>query len=210
MLGAIATAVVMSASIMSAESCAGPAHPSQSATLGDILTDLGLSSPPWKEMEVIKSLRREGRRHVFWTVLAKSESRAIRLEISSNIGPAAAQRLTDERSVRIRALFKPATTDYFGVVQGRTETPAELLPKVLYPGRTLLRSGDPVFILWADKDLHYAVKTRAAAVRRGLLAFRYCEKEKVFLEIATFESAARFSEEAALAELSALRCDNPR
>jgi hypothetical protein len=193
-----------------AATCAGSAQPAP-RLLGHVLTELGVHAPSWAGAVVSKSLRREGRSHVFWTVAAAQGPRAIRVEITTNLGPGAAQRLIDERAVVVRGLYKPATVDYFGVMSGRAAVPEELQPEVLYPERGLLRPGNPAFILWAKKDFSYAVREREAAAYRGLLAFRYCEGRRTLLQVEAFEPAERFDREELLRDFAGLRCaDVPR
>jgi hypothetical protein len=185
------------------------ATPSDSKRLGDILVEAGIEAPPYAEAVVTKNLRREGRSHRFWTVFATLARKTVRFEISTNIGPAAAGRIVDERSVVVRGLYRPATMDYFGVMSGRSVVPDGLQPEVLYPEKGLLHSGNPAFILWSRKDLSYAVHERGEGVNRGLLAFRYCEAARTLLEVETFEPAAEFDKAAALREFSALKCAAP-
>ncbi|HBL16051.1 MAG: hypothetical protein A2X36_04040 [Elusimicrobia bacterium GWA2_69_24] len=177
-------------------------------TLGPVLDEIGVSAPAWREAAVIKSVRREGRQHLFWTVVARTGARTLRLEITTRVGPEAAQRLQDDWGIRIRSLFRPATTDYFGVTQRRVVVPEELHPAVRYPRKTLLRSGDPVFVLWSDRDLGYLVKSRETAVNRGVSWFRYCGKRQVLLQVETFAPGAGFDEAAALAESSSVSCSD--
>lgn len=179
--------------------------------LGEVFAELGVQAPSWAGAAVRKSLRRAGRSHEFWTVAAEHGARSIRIEATTNLGAAAAGRIIDERSIVVRGLYKPATADYFGVMSGRAAVPAELQPEVLYPERSLLRPGNPAFVLWAKEDLSYAVRERGAAVRRGLLAFRYCAGRRTLLQVEAFEPADRFDREALLRDFSGLRCaDGPR
>ncbi|MBI5240634.1 MAG: hypothetical protein HY926_09190 [Elusimicrobia bacterium] len=182
------------------------ASPAVYGRLDEVFADFGVRGPAFAQAAVTKSLRREGRSHLFWTVVAGLGRRTIRIEITTNLRPGAAGRLIDERAVVVRALYKPATVDYFGVMSGRAVVPDELRPVVLYPERSLLHSGNPVFILWAQKDFSYAVHDRSEAAYRGLLAFRYCEAQRTLLQVETFEPAAVFDKEAALRDLSQLRC----
>lgn len=176
------------------------------ARLGDVFAEVGVRSPSCEAAALTKSLRREGRNHVFWTAVAGLGRRIIRLEITTNMGPEAAGRLIDERSVVVRALYKPATVDYFGVMSGRSDVPGELRPDVLYPEKSLFRSGNPAFIVWAKKDFDYAVRERAEAVYRGLLAFRYCAVRRTLLQLEIFEPAAQFDRQAALGAFTQLQC----
>ncbi|MEK7233524.1 MAG: hypothetical protein AAB268_06895 [Elusimicrobiota bacterium] len=184
-----------------------PASPAASySRLGDVFAEVGVRSPSCEAATLTKSLRREGRSHVFWTAVARLGRRIIRLEITTNMGPEAASRFIDERSVVVRALYKPATVDYFGVMSGRSDVPGELRPDVLYPEKSLFHSGNPAFIVWAKKDFDYAVRERAGAVYRGLLAFRYCALRRTLLQLEIFEPAAQFNREAALRAFTQLQC----
>jgi len=174
--------------------------------LGDVFAEVGVRSPSCESAILTKSLRREGRSHVFWTAVAGLGWRIIRLEITTNMGPEAAGRLIDERSVVVRALYKPATVDYFGVMSGRSDVQSDLRPDVLYPEKSLFHGGNPAFIVWAKKDFDYAVRDRAEAVYRGLLAFRYCAVRRTLLQLEIFEPAAQFDKEAALRAFTQLQC----
>lgn len=185
---------------------AAGAAPGAYRTLSDVFSELRVRAPSLAGAAVSKSLRREGRQHLFWTVAARLGPRMIRIEITTNLGSAAAGRIIDERSVVVRGLYKPVTVDYFGVMSGRAVLPEELQPEVLYPERRVLRSGNPAFLLWAKRDLSYAVRNRGEAVYRGLLAFRYCEAQRTLLQVEVFEPAAEFDKEAALRRFLQLQC----
>lgn len=184
-----------------------PTAPTASYTrLGDVFAEIGVQAPSFEMAALTKSFRREGRSHVFWTVAAGLGRRIIRLEITTNMGPEAAGRLVDERSVVVRALYKPATVDYFGVMSGRSDVPVELRPDIVYPDKRLFHSGYPAFIIWAKKDFDYAIRDRGEVVYRGLLAFRYCAGRRTLLQLEIFESAAEFDKEAALRTFTQLQC----
>ncbi|OGS41515.1 MAG: hypothetical protein A3J82_03500 [Elusimicrobia bacterium RIFOXYA2_FULL_69_6] len=176
------------------------------ARLGPVLDEAGLSAPAWREAAVSRSLRREGRSHRFWTVVARLGSRTLRLEVTSGLSPEAAERMREDWGVRVRALYRPATTNYFGVTQGGKDTPEELKPQALYPDRGLLRRGEPVFALWSDKDLSYVLRSRAEAAHRGLSVFRYCRRTRTLVQVETFEPAGGFDLPAALRDIAAVQC----
>lgn len=180
------------------------------ARLGEVLAEVGVRSPSLEAAVLAKSLRRQGRSHVFWTVAAGLGRRVIRLEITTGMGPEEAGRLIDERSVVVRALYKPATVDYFGVMSGRSGAPGYLRPDVVYPEKGLFHSGNPAFIVWAKKDFDYAVRDRGEAVHRGLLAFRYCADRGTLLQLEIFEPAAEFDKEAALRAFAQFQCSRGR
>lgn len=198
--------LLAAAILLSSFAAAAPVVPG--SRLGGVLAEVGVRAPDLEAAVLSKSLRREGRSHVFWTVAAGLGEKVIRLEITTNMGPEAAGRLIDERSVVVRALYKPATVDYFGVMSGRSEVPNDLRPVVSYPEKSLFHSGNPVFIVWAKKDFDYAVRDRGEVVYRGLLAFRYCPGKRTLLQLEIFEPAARFDKEAALREFAQLQCSS--
>lgn len=187
---------------------ASPVDVKRPALLGEVFDEIGIAAAPraWRESRVVRSLRRRGKRHVFWSVLAEQGPLTIRLEITTNLKSRSAGRLVDQRSFAVRALHRPAAMDYFGPLGGRAAIPDEFLPEILYPDKRLVRSGYPLFILWSSKEFVYAVEGEKGAVHKGFLGFRYCRDLKTLVQIEVFESAAAFEKERALKQFGAFQC----
>lgn len=137
----------------------------------------------------------------YWTVIAASGRRKMRLEAARNIGRRSALEKMDDRFASVEGLFK-GYAFYPGMITQQFEVPPELGPEILSPGPR----GYKTYVLYSTAQMTYGVGDPGLAVHRGALTYRYCPETKTLVEVELFFPAEDFNKEGLLKELESFYC----
>ncbi|MFA6434561.1 MAG: hypothetical protein WCW52_07695 [Elusimicrobiales bacterium] len=145
----------------------------------------------------------DGARPAFRTLSVSGGSVKLRLEMTKNISRGRADKIMEERFLRIEALYAGAAA-YPGMITTAFEAPPHLRPKDLRSGPGV----KTVKMLAATPGLAYGAGSDDLVSHMALLGYLYCENGSLLAQLELFFPKLEFKPEAALKEFDRLGCVN--
>ena len=195
--------ILLSLFFLLAYPIAGSSNNNNETALGDIFNELGIYIEGVGDFVVKKSILREGRENTFWTIVAKKNERAIKIEVIKNIDNNSAYRHIKERKYVIRSLYNNISSPYPGMISNSIEMPDEFKPKVMHI--EIEKEEIPVYLLSSTARFTYGAGSDDLIKYRGALAFIYNQKEKILYRIDLFVAKEKYKEKEVLQWLSSLK-----
>ena len=177
-------------------------------TLRDLTTETGLTFDGSEQYVVSKNFLRQGDQNSFWSLEASDSGKTLKIEITTGLSIAEAERIKEERVQMIYARFSNIPSPYPGMVTNKVSVAESLRPKM-----KMIRHGEmelPMHILASSARYTYGAMSEEMAAFKGGLLFLYDKSRKNLYRLDYYVPKDKFTEEKVTTFFSHIRLtDSP-